>query len=374
MAVKILRFAKIDSTYMSMWPQVHIYDELERHNCKVTTFNALEYGTPDNANEQLLRLIKKSGIDLFVTSCTEYDLFIETIEKIKSCGIATLLVCPDNLINPQMHLKIANHFDLVWLTARETAWMFEKIDCNYIFLPYAANPYLHNLRKEEVTGVGFLGTPYGSRANMINALTSNQIDVYCHYLKNKNEEVIDHKISYNYQNAENTKMSDNIIRLISFKEGRHVLKGALKNRMLLQAQIKNTSFLHKEVAVPPSDVYTIYSKYNLALSSTAARNTGVLKRPLGIVNLRSFEIPMAGGVQFCEYMPELAEYFEDEKEIIFYHGKKDMIEKARYYTSRNSEKQRQNIRSAARKRAETEHTWFCRFKKVFDMLGIKYDK
>lgn len=374
MIINILRFAKICPTYMSMWPQVHVYDELARHNCKVTTFNALEYENADNANEQLLQFIKNKRFDLFITTCNEYDLFIETLEKIKACGIATLLICPDNLINPQMHLKIANHFDLVWLTSRETAWMFDKADSNYIILPYAANPYLSNPKKEEITGVGFLGTPYGSRANMINILTANKIDTYCHYLKNKSENADDLKKSYNYCNAEKKRMLDNIFRLMSFKEGRHVLRGALKNKVLPQAKIKDTPFLHKEMSVPFSDMYKTYSKYNLALSSTASRNTGVLKRPLGVVNLRSFEIPMAGGIQFCEYMPELAEYFEDGREIIFYRSKEDMIEKARYYTSHESEKQRQKIRNAARKRAEAEHTWFCRFKKVFDAFGIRYDE
>ena len=79
--------------------------------------------------------------------------------------------------------------------------------------------------------------------------------------------------------------------------------------------------LHKVEVAPSSELYKVYSKYSLALSSTAARNTGVLKHSLYIVNFRSFEIPMSGGLQICQYTDEMAEYFDDGKEIIFYRSK-----------------------------------------------------
>ena len=125
--------------------------------------------------------------------------------------------------------------------------------------------------------------------------------------------------------------------------------------------------------MPFDELNRIYSSYALSLASTSARNTDILREPVGVVNLRAFEIPMAGGLQFCRYNEELAGYFEEDKEIVFYRDNLDLIEKANYYTKRASDAEIAKIKKAARIRAEGEHTWWHRFVKAFDILGIKYD-
>lgn len=130
--------------------------------------------------------------------------------------------------------------------------------------------------------------------------------------------------------------------------------------------------IEKYGSVSLAETNKIYAEHDLSLSIATARNTGNLKNPVMIVHLRNFEIPMSGGVQFCKYFPELAECFEDGKEIIFYQTDEEMIEKARYYLNPAREDERMVIRQAARKRAENEHTWFRRFSKAFDYLGLQY--
>ena len=49
----------------------------------------------------------------------------------------------------------------------------------------------------------------------------------------------------------------------------------------------------------------------------------------------------------------------------------EMLEKARFYLAPEQERLRQKIRLAARKRAEQEHTWFNRFQKAFETIGLK---
>ena len=130
--------------------------------------------------------------------------------------------------------------------------------------------------------------------------------------------------------------------------------------------------IEKFNSVSLAETNQIYAEHDLSLSIAAARNTGNLKHPVMIVHLRNFEIPMSGGLQFCEYFPELAECFEDEKEIIFYHSKEELIEKARYYLSPTHDSERRIIRLSARKRAEGEHTWWHRFSKAFDYLRLQF--
>lgn len=351
---------------MYQWQHTQIIDEMSHHECQIKIFNPLLYQNPEEANEKLRIEIKKEPYDLFMTVHNHKDLFISTLKDIKSMGIPTLLICFDNLQVPFMHFKIASYFDLVWLTSKETKRLFEKRKCNTIFLPYAANPYLKRLGKKTIAGIGFVGTPYGSRANIINNLTKSNIHVYCHCLKNDNSSVI----NYAYNSVKKSNKLITAYQMLKFSEGRKILQGYCVNKYRKESMLVNRDFLHKETIVHPKDIYMTYEKYTLALSVNTAANTDVLKNPLSILNLRCFEIPMSGGVEFCKYVPELSEYFEEDKEIIFYRNKQEIIEKAKFYLSEKYCDLRDQIGHNARYRAEQEHTWFHRFSEIFKKIGI----
>ena len=154
--------------------------------------------------------------------------------------------------------------------------------------------------------------------------------------------------------------------------GRKVIAGAAVGKLKGSGKgVKlDSPAISKADAVSLKETNRIYAEHDLSLSIATARNTGNLKHPVMIVHLRNFEIPMSGGVQFCEFFPELAECFEDGKEIIFYRSDDEMIEKAKYYLAPEREEQRRQIRISARKRAESDHTWFNRFSKAFNYLGL----
>ncbi len=351
---------------MYQWQRYHIFDELDHHDCHIIVFNPLTYSSVEEANQKLIQELKNNKYDLFMTPHNEDWLFIETLKEIKHIGVPTLLICFDNLIVPFIHYKIAPYFDLVWLTSKETKSLFDKIGVTSLFLPYAANPNLER-SNEKCIGVGFIGTPYGSRANMINSLTRNGIPVFCHCKKKMNGQIKEELVPQNSMSLNHVFM-----QFLKFHQGRVVLRGALVNYFKKSARIEDNIWLHKEYIVHPSELYKYYSKYSLALSSTAARNTGVLNHPLDIVNLRNFEIPMSGGLQICRYTDEMAEYFEEDKEIILYKSNEELIDKAKYYYSQEREDTRRRMRKAARERAVSQHTWFNRFIHVFQSLGINY--
>lgn len=54
------------------------------------------------------------------------------------------------------------------------------------------------------------------------------------------------------------------------------------------------------------------------------------------IPLRALDIMGARGVLLSNYQPELAEYFEDEKEVILYESMEDAIEKAAFYLKHES--------------------------------------
>ena len=109
----------------------------------------------------------------------------------------------------------------------------------------------------------------------------------------------------------------------------------------------------------------LYSNFALSLNISELRDTYILKIPIHKIHLRTFEIPMSGGLEFTNYTDELASYFTEDKEIILYKNHEEMIDKAKYYLNEKRETIIMKMKQAARRRAESEHTWTNRFDKVF---------
>ena len=368
--MKILYFFEEKNTFMDQWQRYHIFNELELHGVEVIVFNPLDFNDYASANSALLKEIETQQFDLFMTPHNEKRLFISTLMKIKKHKLPTLLICFDNLVIPFEHKNVCSFYDLVWLTSIETEYLFKKWGAKTIFLPYAANPNLFKSDKQpEVNKICFVGTPYGSRVNTLNTLIDNNIPVA---LFSKMSDAssgipVNKQSLYRYLSP--------FINLIKTPYGRKIIMGAFKQKLKPpRALSNNTNSLKFLDSVDISLLGKVYSSYALSLSSTAARNTGVLKRPLNIVNLRSFEIPMSGGLQICPYSKELASYFVEDKEIIFYRTECELIEKSNYYLLDKNKLLRQKIKAAARKRAIQDHSWFNRFQQVFDYFSLTNER
>jgi len=87
------------------------------------------------------------------------------------------------------------------------------------------------------------------------------------------------------------------------------------------------------------------------------------------INLRTFEIPMAGGFQLMQYSPYIHLYFEEDNEIVCWKDKKDLERKIKYYLSH--EEERKKIARAGYERAIKEHTWIKRFKYVIKEIEVR---
>jgi hypothetical protein len=368
--MKILYFFEEKNTLMDKWQSYHIFDELKNHGVEIEVFNPLNFDCIDSANRALLKRVNTEQFDLFMTPHNEKKLFISTLVQIKYLKVPTLLICFDNLVIPFEHKNICNVFDLVWLTSIETEYLFKRWGAETIFLPYAANPSLFKPEIDnDINKICFVGTPYGSRVNTLNHLVKHNIliDLFSN-AKQSNKQVR----QSNKQFKQNIKSYVKpFVNLIRFSYGRKVILGALKQKLLIaQPLLSSTSNIDFLKPVPLKELGKVYSSYALSLSSTAVRNTGVLDKPLNIVNLRSFEIPMSGGLQICPYSKEIASYFEEGKEIVFYRSEAELIEKTKYYLLDENKQLRESMKIAARLRAEKDHTWLIRFTHIFDYFGL----
>ena len=363
-------------TQMFTWQRIHIFDELQAHGVQVDAFNPLIYNSYDEANEALIQTASSNNYDMFLASiCSEKMLYYQTLDKLKSMGLPTVSFRPDNLTIPFNDKNLAPKFDLLWLTSKETQHLYDKWHVKTLFLPYAANPFAFKYTQVPlIRKACFNGTPYGSRSLMINKLADSGIpvDVYCKsnpcMTKNDEGTKAQTKLKVLLQSPRETLIND-----LKYHEGRKILLGALLNKVSRPTSLTEKDSLKLLPFVSFNDLSANYSKYTLCLSSTSNRNTDVLRNPVKIINLRAFEIPMSGGITLCKYNPELAEYFEDGKEIIFYHDNQELVEKARYYIENASDEEILQIKQAARYRAENEHTWWNRFSMLFKELGLKYE-
>ena len=355
---------------MLSWCFVHYYDELSHYGIEIETFDYANYESIAAANEVVIKQARNEHYDLFMTGCNEEALYIDTVLQLKALGLPTLLLCCDNLSVPFVHRNIARYFDLVWLCQPDNREMFEKWGARTLCQPFAANPFFFQYRqKEELYRAAFVGTPYGTRANMINTLTSNSVPVTLFTSPGGTSGAIDggagHRIRQLRQIAKTTS------EFLRFPNGRKLLAGAAIQKLHANARLDTSSaYLEIRPSVTIDEMPVTYSTYALALAGTTARNTGTLKHPVEMIFLRNFEIPMSGGVQLCFYEEELAGYFEEDKEILFYRSDEEFVEKAKFYLAPKRAQLRQDLRLAARRRAENEHTWYRRFSKVFETLDI----
>ena len=360
--MKVIYYFGDQDTIMHRWPAFHFYDELSRYGVDVELFNPLKFPTLEDANSALIRRIEEGDVSLFITPHNHERLFIDTLKKIKIKGVPTLLKCYDNLTAPFFHKKIAPFFDLVWLTSIETEDLFCGWGANTIFLPYAANPFnFKHFPNIDNGKMCFIGTPYGSRVNMINAITDSGfgIDLYSGLSSNMSK-IREFK----------TPSFESIANLMKFSYGRKIILGAVKQKINQPDLAMDKLSLYPNIDY--DEMSRIYSNYAISLSSTAARNTGVLSKPLHVINLRAFEIPMSGGLQMCSFNPELAEYFKEDEEIIFYRNNKELQEKMNYYLKEENYDLRIEMKKKARLRAENEHSWIKRYEIIFKRMNIKF--
>ncbi len=372
--MKILYYFQELDTPMFQWQRKHFLDELARKGVSIETFNPLLYSNTEEANEKLIKKAKEGGFDLMISNMGYYKmLYVDSVREIKKIGIPTMRIAWDNLMIPYIDKVLAPHFDLVWLTARETEQLYKKWGVKYFFAPYAANPFTYCYQEVDLKRCAcFIGNPHGSRALMINTLTKNGMPVEV-YHGGKRQKVIEQNKPQRKYNIINPSTSETLINRLKFREGRILMYGSIINKLKGATSVENNERLKKYSGLSHEDMVSTYAAVALSLASTSAGHTDVLKNPLNIINLRNFEIPMCGGIEICKYSEEIAEYFEDGKEIVLYNDEYELAEKARYYIERASDNELRQMKLAARKRAEADHTWWNRFKIAFDYLGLKYD-
>ncbi len=288
------------------WPPYNQYED-DWHFSKKQWFNI-----------RLLEAVKKvhdeNKIDVFFGYLSGRVIFPSTIRTINLMGIPTLNLCLDDKTKFLSRLEptgyagmidIASAFILCWTSTEDAVKNYEAVGAKAIYLPEGANPKVYKrLDLPFDIDVSFVGQCYGQRPKVIEHLRGKGINVQ------------------------------------TFGKG----------------------WPSGELSV--EEMVRIYnrSRINLGFSMVGDFND------VFCLKGRDFEIPMAGGLYFTQFHPELCNVYDIGKEIVCYDDLDDLVAKISYYLEHPDEAEK--IRTAGYKRAQREHTWVQRFRHAFEAMGL----
>ena len=355
---------------MSSWQDYNFIHELKAYEVEFIKVRVNNNLSEEQALDELQSQIHEHRPNLFMSSCDDNCLNESLLGVVAKNGLPSLLICFDNLSVPYKHKKCCKYFDLVWVTSKETEYLFERWGANTLFQPYAANPFVYRQHSgAEINSLCFIGSCYGVRKEKIEYLISNNLDIKLYggnYDINVNTPFTNSLLS----------LSDSfssVASLSKFSIGRRCLKAALLKSFFCREKAPSSDFqnlISRSNSLTFDEMSQCYSRHSLSLCVTELWNTYLLKRPIHKLHLRTFEVPMSGGLQISSRCNELSNYYEEDVEAIYYSSGEEMIDKCHFYLNDENALIRQKIKAAARARSLRDHTWKHRFDNAFKELSI----
>lgn len=303
---------------------------------------------------QITAVDKIRPIDIFFSYFYDACITTSTIDAIRELGITTVnWYCNGSY---QLHLvkEIAPHYDWCLVPEKFRINDYLSMGARPIYCQEAANPNIYKpygLPKE--FDVTFIGQAYGDRPAYIRFLRSQGIDIrvwgsgwgaYSRttYLGQH------HGICKRLKAGLRTWLLGN--RFASTSKAPVVLPDACIGSVLSDEEMIAT-----------------FSRSKINLGFSSCGNTHASGERILQVRLRDFEVPMSGGFYMVEYMKELEEFFQVDKEIVCYRSAEELADKIKYYLGHDDA--REAIRLAGYERCQHDHTWKRRFQDVFKKMG-----
>jgi spore maturation protein CgeB len=288
------------------------------------------------ASQELLDQVKRAHaskpLDLFFSYFFAAYVEPAAIRAIADLGITTVnWYCNASY---QLHLvaDIAPAYHYCLVPEKFRLDDYRRLGANPIYCQEAANPNVYKPHDVPIEfDVTFVGQKYGDRPALLSRLHRAGVDVR------------------------------------AFGPGWRPGSVAGWVRRGLNAVLSEQELPLVQCGPPLSDdeLVRMYSKSRISLGfGTVADTQSGIKQ----VRLRDFEVPMSGGFYLVEAFDELTEFFEPDREVVFFRDAGELTDKSRYYLTHQEDRER--IRQAGLRRARIEHTWQRRFEQVFRQIGV----
>ncbi|MDZ4839026.1 MAG: glycosyltransferase [Bacteroidota bacterium] len=283
---------------------------------------------------QVIAENKLKKIDIFFSYFDDTIADEDIIKEIKSQGIFTINWYCNASYQFERIKNICKYFDLCLVPEFDQLQNYIAMGANVLYCQEAANPniYKPNVGLKTID-VSFCGSRYGNRKPFMMRLAKKDIyvDVF-----GPNWEKLNHFPLYR-------EIYLNIRGLKSIKANK--VHGTVTDEELIN--IFNSS------------------KINLGLTICGDTYIDV---PVRQVRLRDFEIPMCGGFYLTEMNEELHNFYEADKEVVFFQDEKECADKVKYFLK--NDVARNKIADAAYRRSINEHTWQQRFKMILKHISL----
>lgn len=254
--------------------------------------------------DQIRTLHGTHRIDFVVGTFLASSVAVETLMSIREIGIPVINYAMDDRLPHNWRIDrgirlgaigLVGGVDLTLQTTKEFVPRYLSEGCPCVYWPFASDPKIYSPATRKDVDVAFVGNNYGKRGVLIKAIQSAGIHIEC------------------YGNG--------------FPNGH--LAG---NR-----------------------VPELFSRAKIILG------TGLVGHSSSILTLklRDFDAPMAGALYLTNHNPDLAEFYDINREIVTYRSIAECVRKIRDLL--NNDGARESIAIAGRVRAIKEHTWDMRF-------------
>ncbi len=308
--------------------------------------------------KQIQEAHRQKPIDQFFSYFYSACARPEAIQAIRDMGISTMnWYCNASY---QFHLveQIAPVYDYCLVPEKFRIEDYRRVGANPIYCQEAANPNIYKPYDVPVEyDVTFVGTKYGDRPDYIGYLHDQGIDVRV-WGSNWRPDLQYLRRDRPYS----LRAAAHIAHRLMTIDGWQAL-----TRRLWRQEVE----IPLEIAGPPlsdEELIKMYSRSKISLGFSRVGEKHETEIPIQQIRLRDFEAPMSGAFYMVEYMEELEEFFNIDKEIVCYYDKADLADKIKYYLSHDSE--REEIRQAGYQRAKNDHSWQKRFTDVFKQVGL----
>jgi spore maturation protein CgeB len=284
-----------------------------------------------------------------VLFCYFYNSFCdpEVIREISSMGITTFnWFCNGSY---QFHLveEIAPAFDWSLVPERFRLDDYRRAGARPLYCQEAANPSMyhpHDVPRD--LDVVFAGAAYADRPNYIRALVDANVQV--------------HACGLGWQQL-SAPLTERVRLRRALGQVRRTVGGRRLHPPRLPASVVGG-------VLTDTEMITMFSRAKVSLGFSVVGQPGPRDPVLRQVRLRDFEAPMSGAFYMLEYVEEIEEFFEPDREIVCFSSRDELVEKTRYFLGHPDE--REAIRVAGHERALREHTWQKRLSDVFAAAGL----
>jgi spore maturation protein CgeB len=121
------------------------------------------------------------------------------------------------------------------------------------------------------------------------------------------------------------------------------------------------------IAVPPEEEAALYSSATISLNFHEREADG--SQPHYIVNQRTFKIPACGGLELCDYVPAIRNYFDEDELVMLPLSLERWLQTIDYLLKHPAERER--IRVNGVKRALRDHTYKSRITLLLRLLALQ---